>query len=46
MPRDFYSGGDNVNKRTMKKGLAIVLALVMTHEVLTQPAKEHWQILL
>ena len=29
MPRDFYSGGDNVNKRTMKKGLAIVLVLVM-----------------
>ena len=29
MPRDFYSGGDHVNKRTMKKGLAIVLALVM-----------------
>lgn len=29
MPRDFYSGGDNVNKRIMKKGLAIVLVLVM-----------------
>ena len=29
MQRRFYSGGKNMNKRTMKKGLAIVLALVM-----------------
>ena len=29
MQRRFYSGGKKMNKRTMKKGLAIVLALVM-----------------
>ena len=29
MQRRFYSGGKNMNKRTLKKGLAIVLALVM-----------------
>ena len=29
MQRRFYSGGIRMNKRTMKKGLAIVLALMM-----------------
>ena len=29
MQRRFYSGGKNIDKRTMKKGLAIVLALAM-----------------